>query len=200
MVPCSISSITLKRYSALLLFAILGATSLRAELNLSPVKEDFDLDGVKMWRLAFENGATQKATYQPPAGWLYTGGSNELELQPPGKSQAEVVITKIGPERVVSFAEADREKLKQRAVEGLPQGSSEIKVEEPQLNVLQISGKETCLVEVRYNSFGENFRRYFLLLNLSGGQLRFQLTCRERDYEELTQAFQKSLYSWQHLT
>ena len=199
MVPREISSITLKRYSALLFFAVLVATELRAELNLSPTREDFDLDGVKLWRIAFENGTTQKATYQPPAGWQYSGGSNELELQPPGKTQAKVAITKIEPGRAVSFAEGDREKLKQKATEALPEGSLEIKVKEPQLNVLQISGKDTCLVEVSYSSFGEKFRRYFLLLNLSEGQLRFQLTCRERDYDELVQAFQKSLYTWQHL-
>ena len=199
MVPRAIGSLALKRYSALLFFAILGVTELRAALNLSPTREDFDLDGVKLWRIAFENGTNQKATYQPPAGWQYSGNSNELELQPPGRSQARVAITKIEPGRAVSFAEGDREKLKQKATEALPEGSLEIKVKEPQLNVLQISGKDTCLVEVIYSSFGEKFRRYFLLLNLSEGQLRFQLTCRERDYDELVQAFQKSLYTWQHL-
>ena len=88
----------MKRCSALLVLAILCATDLRAELNLSPIREDFELDGVKLWRLAFENGTDQKATYQPPAGWTYSGGTNELSLQPPGKTQASVVITKIGPE------------------------------------------------------------------------------------------------------
>jgi hypothetical protein len=199
MVPSEISRSVLKRLSALLFFAILGATELRAELNLSPRKEDFDLDGVKLWRLAFENGTSQKATYQPPAGWLYSGGSNELALQPPGKTQVKVVITKIEPEHAISFRDVDREKLKQRATEALPEGSLEIKIGEPQLNVLQISGKDTCLVEVSYSAFGEKFRRYFLLLDLGDGQLRFQLTCRERDYAELMQAFQKSLYTWQHL-
>jgi hypothetical protein len=199
MVPRTISSLFLKRYSALLVLAILCATDLRAELNLSPRREDFQLDGVKLWRLAFENGTDQKATYQPPVGWSYSGGTNELSLQPPGKTQVSVVITKIGLDRAISFAEGDREKLKQRAIEALPEGSTEIKVEEPQLNVLQISGKDTSIVKVRYRSFGEKFQRYFLLLNLSEGQLRFQLTCRERDYDELVQAFQRSLYSWQHV-
>lgn len=199
MVSRAIGSLTLKRYSALFLFAIFGAASLCAQLNLSPTKEDFELDGVRLSHLAFQNGARQKATYQPPAGWLYSGGTNELKLQPPGKTQAEALITKIGPDRAVSFAAADREKLRQRAIEALPEGSSEIKVQEPQLNVLQISGKDSCLLEVSYTAFGEKFRRYFLLLNVSEGQLRFQLTCRERDYDELVQAFQKSLYSWQHL-
>jgi hypothetical protein len=199
MVPRPVSSLSLKRCSALLVLAILCATDLRAELNLSPRREDFELDGVNLWRLAFENGTDWKATYQPPAGWSYSGGTNELALQPPGKTQVSVVITKIGSDRAISFGEGDREKLKQRAIEALPEGSTEIKVEEPQLNVLQISGKDTCLVKVRYRSFGEKFQRYFLLLNLSEGQLRFQLTCRERDYDELVQAFQRSLYSWQHV-
>lgn len=199
MVPRAIGNLALKHCSTFLLLAIFCATQLRAELNLSPRKEDFDLDGVKLWRLAFENATNPTATYQPPAGWLYSGGSNELELQPRVKTQAKVAITKIEPARAVSFAEGDREKLKLRAKEGLPEGSLEIQVKEPQLNVLQISGKDTCLVEVSYSSFGEKFRRYFLLLNLSEGQLRFQLTCRERDYDELVQAFQKSLYTWQHL-
>ena len=197
MVPRTISNLTLRYYSALLLVTVLCAAELRAELNLSPRKEDFDLDGVKLWHLVFENGKDHKATYQPPTGWLYSGGNNELELKPPGKSQAKITITKIATDRAISFADGERERLKQRATEALPEGSSEVKVETAQLNVLQISGKETCLVEVSYSSFGEKFRRYFLLLNLSEGQLQFQLTCRERDYKELVQAFQKSLYSWQ---
>ncbi len=171
----------------------------RADLNLSPTKEEFKLEGVKLWRLAFENGTSQKATYQPPVGWLYSGGSNELELRPPGKAQVMVTITKIGPDRAISFAQRDQEKLKQKAIEALPKRSSEIEIKEPQLNVLQISGKDTCLVEISYSSFGKKFRCYFLLLNLSEGQLRFQLTCPERDYDGLVQAFQRSLYTWQHL-
>ena len=199
MVSRAISSLRLRSYLALLLFAILGGAELHAELNLSPSKEDFDLDGVKLWHLTFENGTDHKATYQPPTGWLFSGNNNELELRPPGKSQANVIITKIDPDRAVSFAEGDRAKLKQQAIAGIPEGSLDVKVEEPQLNVLQISGKDTCLVKVSYSAFGEKFRRYFLLLNLSDGQIRFQLTCRERDYEELVQAFQRSLYTWQHL-
>lgn len=199
MVPHSISSLTVKRCSVLLVLAILFATNLRAELNLSPRKEDFDLDGVKLWRLTFENGTDKKATYQPPAGWTSSGNTNELSLHPPGKTQASVLVTKIGPDRAVSFTEEDREKLNERATEGLPEGSADIKVQDPQSNVLQISGKDTCLVEVSYRFFGEKFRRYSLFLNFSEGQLLFQLTCPERDYAELRQAFQKSLYSWQHL-
>ncbi len=184
----------------LLLVLVFMARQLQADLNFSPMRESFDLEGIKLWRLTFENGTSDKASYQPPTAWTYSGNGNELRLQPPGKAQTTVAITKIEAKDAISFADENRQKLEQKAIASSPKGSSLIKVDSEQLNPLQICGKDTYLVQLSYTAFGEKFKSYFLFLNLAQGQLQFQLTCRDRDYDELVRAFEKSLYSWRHLT
>jgi hypothetical protein len=183
-----------------LLLIILSASPLRAELNLSPREEKFELDGIKLTHLVFENGTNQKTTYQLPKQWSYSGSDNKLQLQPPEKGQADIAISKISRQDAIPFEETNREKLKQKAISSLPEDSSDIKVESEEPNPLQISGQPTYLCQLSYIRFGERFKRYFLLVNLPNGQLLCQLTSRERDYDGLVNAFQHSLCSWQHLT
>ncbi len=181
------------------LLFILSASPLRAELDLSPREEKFELDGIQLTHLVFENGTNNKTTYQPPKHWSYSGSDNKLQLQPPEKGQADIAISKIPREDAIAFEETNREKLKQKAITSLPQDCSDIKMESEQANPLQISGRNTYLFQLSYVRFGERFKRYFLLVDLSNGQLLCQLTSRERDYEGLVNDFQHSLCSWQHL-
>jgi len=178
---------------------VISITTALGDLNLSPRREEFTLDGVKMWHLAFETGLNQKATYQPPDGWLYSGGTNQLTLQPPGKNQIQVAITKTPLKAPASLDEKTRKKLAEEALASVPKGSEQQKIESEQANPLRISGKDTYLVQLTYTFYGEKFSRYCLFLNNKTYQLRFQLTCRESDYKELSKAFQKSLYTWQHI-
>ena len=55
--------------TGLFLFCFGLITGARGELDLSPQLEEYQMDGVKMSQLAFANGATERATYQPPAAW-----------------------------------------------------------------------------------------------------------------------------------
>ena len=183
-----------------LLLIILGAGPLKAELNLSPREEKFELDGTKLTHLVFENGTTKRTSYQPPKQWNYSGSDNKLQLQPPEKGQADVAISKVPRQDAIPFEETNREKLKQNAIASLSEDCSDIKVESEESNPVQISGRNTYLLQLSYTRFGEKFKRYFLLVDLPNGQLLCQLTSRERDYERLVNAFQHSLCSWQHLT
>jgi hypothetical protein len=184
-------------FSSLLLL-LLGSHA-RGELNLSPKVEKFHLDGVKMWHLEFETGLNQKASYRPPAGWLYSGSTNQLVLQPPGKNQAQVGITKTALQKPAPLNEETRKKLAAEALASLPEGSEQPKIESEEANSLRLSGNDSHFLQLSYVFYGEKFSRYCLLLDCKTYQLRFQLTCREGDYKELSRAFQKSLYSWQHL-
>ncbi len=171
----------------------------RADLNFVPQREEFSLDGVKMWHLAFETGLNDKATYRPPEGWLYSGSADQLDLQPKGRNQAQATITKIPLKESTPLDEKGRKKLAEEALKSLPSGSEHQKIESEETNALRISGNDTYLLQLTYTFYGEKFKRYSLFLNLKQFQLRFQLTCRESDYSELSKAFQASLYSWQHL-
>jgi hypothetical protein len=178
---------------------VISATTALGDLSLSPQKEEFLLDGVKMWHLAFETGLNQKATYQPPRGWLYSGSTNQLTLQPPGKNQTQVAITKTSLKEAVPLDEKSRKKLSAEALASLPQGSEQQKIQSEEANPLRISGNDTYLVQITYTFYGEKFSRYCLFLNHKSYQVRFQLTCRESDYKELSQDFQRSLYTWQNI-
>ena len=178
---------------------VISITTALGDLNLSPQKEEFELEGVKMWHLTFDTGLNQKATYQPPDGWLYSGSTNQLTLQPPGKNQTQVAITKTPLKAPASLDGKTRKKLTEEALASVPKGSEQQKIESEEANPLRISGKDTYLVQLTYTFYGEKFSRYCLFLNSKSYQLRFQLTCRESDYKELSKAFQKSLYTWQHI-
>ena len=181
-----------------LLLLLLGSHA-RGDLSLFPQREEFQLDGVKMWQLTFQTGLNQKAIYQPPPGWLYSGSTNQLTLQPPGKNQVQVAITKTPLKEPASLDEKARKKLAAEALASLPEGSEKQKIESEEADSLRISGNDSHLVQLTYIYYGEKFSRYCLFLHGKTYQLRFQLTCRESDYKELSQAFQKSLYSWQHI-
>ncbi|HEU0209012.1 MAG TPA: hypothetical protein VFQ78_08520 [Candidatus Udaeobacter sp.] len=182
-----------------ILLLILSVRPVSAELNLSPREEPFEMDGIKLTHLVFENGTNSKTTYQPPKKWSYSGSDNKLQLQPPEKGQADIAISKVPRPDAIPFDETNREKLKQKAISSLPQDCSDIRVESEEPNPLQISGRNTYLFQLSYVRFGERFKRYFLLVDLPNGQLLCQLTSRERDYDQLVNIFQHSLCSWQHL-
>ncbi|HEY2801481.1 MAG TPA: hypothetical protein VGI85_12855 [Chthoniobacterales bacterium] len=176
-----------------------GNSSAHGELNLSPRLESHVLDGVKMSQLVFDTGASNKASYEPPSGWNYSGGQDSLSLRPKNLTQAEVRITKLPAASPVLFDDAGRKALTQGVTESLPKGSEQMKVEVEKLNPLQIDGKSTYLVEVSYVFYGERFACYNLLLDRKPQPLSFRLTCRQSDYQKLRDTFEKSLYSWQNL-
>jgi len=182
-----------------ILLCLVPGWSALAELNLSPQLESFDLEGFKTSQLAFDNGRSQKATYQPPRDWKCTGGSDYLALQPGKLSQTAARVTKLAASESVALDDGGREQLKQKALLSLPEGSQKIEVKSEQIDPLQIDGMHTYLIELKYVYFGETFRCYSLTLDRKPEALNFRLSCREKDYEELRKAFQTSLCTWQNL-
>jgi hypothetical protein len=184
----------------LFILLILGLTlSARAELNLSPEPVSFELDGVTLNRLAFENGTNDKATYQPPADWKYSGGKNQLDLQPPNLTQASIKVVKLPADFAISFDTEGRTGLEERTIGGLPEGSGQIRIEAEEVSPLKIDGKETYLVELSYVCYGEKFACYSLFLDRKPEPINFRLSCREKDYANLREMFQRSLFTWENL-
>jgi hypothetical protein len=179
----------------LLFFVSISAAD--AELDLSPKLELFELEGVKLPQLAFSNGTSHEAIYRPPADWKYSGGKDYLDLLPQNLAQAKAKVAKwLSP---FSFDPEGLKQLTQRFVESLPEGSEQVKVQSEELNPLQIDGHQTYLVQITYVYYGEKYACYALLLDRKAGPLSFRLICRAADYDNLREAFQKSLYSWQNL-
>ena len=170
----------------------------KAELDLSPQPETFDLDGIKIPQLTFANGHEPKASYQPPRDWKCTGTKDQLILQPENLSQASAKVTRLPEGEVIAFDDAGKGQLRQKALFSLPPGSQDPEVSSEQLDPLQIDGLHTYLIEVRYTFFGEKFACYSMTVDRKPHALNFRLICREKDYATLRKAFEKSLYTWQN--
>ena len=183
---------------AQVLVAAFLVTSIHAELRLTPRIDEYDLDGVKLHQLAFSDG-DKKVTYQSPQGWEYSGSATQLTLHPPNKTQAEATITRISLPEPGKFDEESLKKLVAQVTGTLPPGSEKIRVISQEKNPLMINRKETFLVILSYNLFGQAYNRSILFLNRDKEQIRFQLVCREADFKELHKAFLGSQYSWQNL-
>jgi hypothetical protein len=174
------------------------ATSARAELLLTPTIAEYELDGVKFQQLAFPDD-NKKVLYQSPRGWAYSGSANQLILRPPNKSQAEATITKILSLEPRKFDDESLKKLVDEAVALVPKESENVTIGSQEKNPLLINHKETFLVTLSYNCFGQTYNRSILFVNRGKEQIRCQLTCRSADFKDLQKAFLASHYSWQNL-
>jgi hypothetical protein len=171
----------------------------RADLQFTPKIADYELDGVKLKQLAFSDGNAKDITYAPPRGWDYSGNTSQLTLRPRNKKQAEATISKITLPGPVTFDEETAKELVKEMMASLPHGSTNVQVVSQEKNRLLIERKETFLVTLGYTLYGERYSRSILFLNRGNEQIRFQLACRQADFEELQKAFLASHYSWQNL-
>ena len=182
----------------LILIGTFFVASARAELLLTPSIDEFELDGAKLKQLAFQDGG-KKVTYQSPRGWDYSGSTTQLTLRPPKKTQAEATITRIPLSAPGAFDDETLKKLVADPAGLAPKGSQNVAIISQGKNPLLINRKETFLVVLNYDFYGESYSRSILFLNREKEQIRFQLTSRKADFRELQQAFLSSQYSWQNL-
>jgi hypothetical protein len=181
-----------------ILIAVLATASAQAELQLTPTLSEYQLEGVKFTRLAFRDG-DKTATYQPPRGWDYFGSGDRLTLRPPGRSQAEAIISRVTLTEPSTFGDENLKKLVADAMACAPKGSSGIKIVSQEANPLHINGKETFQFVISYDLQGQTFERSILFLNRDREQLRFQFVALPRDFKELAAVFQSSICSWRNL-
>jgi hypothetical protein len=178
--------------------SLLLADVAKTELVLTPTVDEYVLDGAKLKQLAFLDGG-QKVTYQSPRGWDYSGSATQLTLHPPNKAQAEATIARVSRSDQTQFDEETLKKLVAEAVALVPKGSSNVAVESQEKAPLRIGNRETFLLVLNYNLFGNNYHRSILFINRGAEQIRCQLTCRSADFKELQKAFLSSQYSWRNL-
>jgi hypothetical protein len=186
------------RSLALGVCSFLAILSAKAELLLSPSLAEYELDGVKLKQLAFADG-DKKVFYQSPHGWDYSGSASQLTLRPPNKAQAEATISRIPLPEPTSFDEKTVRKLVEEAIASVPKGSTNVELVSQEKNPVMIERKETLLVTLTYNFYGQAYGRSIMFLNRAKDQIRFQLTCRQADFKDLQKVFLKSQYSWQNL-
>jgi hypothetical protein len=181
------------------LASLLLVAAARADLQFTPRISQYEGDGVKFKQLTFSDGGAKEITYSPPRGWDYSGSANQLTLHPPNKSQTEATISKVSLAQPASFDDETVKKLVDEALASVPRGSTDAQLISQEKNPLMIERKETLLLTVTYNFYGQSYNRSILFLNRGKEQIRFQLACRQSDFKELQKAFLGSQYSWQNL-
>jgi hypothetical protein len=173
--------------------------SAQAELQLTPKIFPYEADGVKIQLLAFSDGGGKEITYSPPRGWEYSGSATKFTLRPPGKPQAEGTIVRISLNHPVVFDDETTKKLAAEALTSAPGGSTKVTLVSQEKNPFLIAQKETLLVVISYNFYGQDYQRSTMFLNRGNEQLRFQFVSRAADFKNLQMAFQASQLTWRNL-
>jgi hypothetical protein len=165
-------------------------------IDLSPVREERVLDGIKFQQLVFRDGERQ-ITYEPPRGWKYNGDSGQLKLTPPDIAQARGVIDQsplTGPQ---AFSEESIKELQAKTLKYVPPGSREAAIVLEEKNPVFLDRHETYEITVSYRFMNEDYLMSVLYVNLQETELRFRLIARKADFEKLHRTFRGSVFSWQ---
>jgi hypothetical protein len=187
------------RSLALIVGGAFLVVSAQAELQLTPKVASYEADGVKSKFLVFSDGGGKEITYTPPRGWDYTGSVSKFTLHPPGMPQAEGTIVRIGLNQPAVFDDQAMKALAGEMLASVPGGSTNITLVSQEKNALLVAQKETFLVIISYDFYGQNYQRSTMFLNRGNEQLRFQFVSRAADFKNLQMAFQASQLTWQNL-
>ena len=173
-------------------------TSGRADLKLTPQVAEYELDGIKMRRLVFFDGP-ERVTYTPPADWECASTNENLLLLRPHGTRGEATIRRVDLARPETFDEETTKRLTEEVLFSVPRGATNVGLVSQQNNPLIIEGKETFLVIIKYDFYGEPQSRSVLFLDRKKDQMRFQLTSPRSNFQHLQEVFRSSYFSWQNL-
>jgi len=167
----------------------------RGGIDLTPSVNEYVAQGIKVQQLTFKEDK-RRIEYEPPSGWKFDGGPNQLHLLPPQKNFAEAVVAVAQLNKPQSLDENTIKLLEQQFVANLPAGSQFVKIEEEVPNSVLLDGNAGFEVTVSYQSMGEKFLRSALFVNLRDTQLIFRLSARKDDFQALHREFKASIFSW----
>jgi hypothetical protein len=172
------------------------ASSAVGAIDLSPVKGERVLDGIKFSQLLFRDGERQ-ITYEPPRNWKYSGDSSQVKLTPPDVSQAQAVIDQSPLAAPQVFSEETVKGLQANVLKYVPPGSLDVAIVSEEKTPVFVNGKETYALTVSYRFANQDYLMSVLYVNLPETQLRFRLVARKADFEKLQKAFRGSVFSFQ---
>ena len=194
MLPRSTSLRQATAWQAITLCLLLLTDTSYGVPDLTPSPTEYVANGMKFQQLIFKD-EKQRIEYEPPQGWNFGGGADQLHLKPK-KNFAEAVITVTPLSKPQPLDENARQALREQFIASLPVGSQFVKVEQEVTNPVLLSGNESFEITVSYQSTGEKFFRSALFVNLRDTQLVFRLTARKDDFQALHREFKGSIFSW----
>jgi len=151
-----------------------------------------------MRRLVFFDGPA-RVTYTPPADWEYSSTNDNLLLLHPHGAPGEATIRRLDLARPETFDDETTKRLTEEVLLSVPRGATNVDLVSREKNPLIIERKETFLVIIKYDFYGEPQLRSVLFLDRKKDQLRFQLTSPRSNFQHLQEVFGSSYFSWQNL-
>jgi hypothetical protein len=149
---------------------------------------------LKEWVFPDENG--EEVAYDPPPGWKYRPGPQEL-LFTPGPPQATVQIQATMLDAPLPFDLAGIESLKEQSLRAVPPGAEEVEIVSDDAHFVAPSDEyQDHEVVVKYILQGVKFKRSIAYMQRGNLLLRFVTTAREEDFEAIRETLRASLFSW----
>lgn len=182
--------------SLLLASCFFAAAHAHAAIDFTPRPGERVLEGIKFPQLHF-NHAGKTITYEQPRGWTHSGGGASIKFTPPALAQATAEIEQTPLPAPQPFTDESVKILSAQARAAVPPDSQNVVVISEERNPFRIGGNETYAVTLSYTAFGQEFERWVLFMNLPDTQVRFRITARKADFENVQKAFRGSLFSWQ---
>ena len=183
------------RRSTIAVILITTALTARSGIDLTPTANEYVGEGIKYQKLTFRQDS-QAIEYNPPPGWSFHGGPNQLQLTPPKKNFAEAFIEAVPLSAPQPLDEKVSKALEQELITKLPPDSQLVTVVSEEQNPVLLDGNRSFEVTVSYQVMGEKFLRSAIFVNLPDTQLIFRLTARKDDFERLHREFRTSMLSW----
>jgi hypothetical protein len=168
-----------------------------ANLDLTPIPHLSPIEGGQVEDFAFRNG-TDIVIFQAPPRWQASGDATHATFRPalPG---AEITISARPKPQSSSFDEDTLKALKAELLASLPRDAARAEWGDDQPSLVRLNRHDTYRIELAYSSSNQRFKTTVVYCNFAAQQLRFQLTCRETDYNDLYTGFKVSVSSLQGL-
>lgn len=181
--------------AAFLVWAVTFSAS--AQIDLAPVKVENSVEGVRHTALLFRDGAAE-ISFQPPAGWVASGGGGHLEFQT-AIPMATVEIASVRLPAAPGFDDPGVKACDTVAASLVPLDAQEAVWSSRQKNHFYLNRHETYEAILCYNRYGFAYKMSVLFVNLESSQLRFVVCARAASFEKVHEPFRYSLFSWQWL-
>lgn len=185
------------RHAVLLLkvlaLAVLGLTRSALAIDLTPVPGERIVDGVAFKQLVFHDKG-REITYQPPAGWNYSGGADSLRLTPGNTTQASAEIQQLALKAPQALDEPNMKLLREQELKKLS-GALEVTVLGEEHNSLQFKGRQSYGLTLSYVLNGRRFKANILFANAPDNQLRFRVVAPAEEFDDIFLRFRGSLFT-----
>jgi hypothetical protein len=185
-----------------MLAAVLAAsapTLLAAGFDFTPLDSFYEVEGVRMPRLQFNNSGKPIA-YTPPAGWKPSGRGKKLTLIPPQTIQAGATFEAVpfGKEHLSATAENIRA-YRERAIALLPDEATKVEVTSAAVSSLKFGARPGIEVSLDYTLSAQTYRMWILFVPHAEEMLQISVGAHTRDFAALEKTFRFTLHSLQGL-